>query len=76
MKLRRFTVVAVAAAAVAATLNVVPASAGPTTKPADQSLRAAAARHNLYIGTAVDSTALNDAADPKYRELVKSSSRR
>ncbi|GAA1773572.1 endo-1,4-beta-xylanase [Luedemannella helvata] len=70
MKLRRFTVVAVTAAAVAATLNVVPASAGHNSKPADQSLRALAARHNLYIGTAVDSAALNDPADPQYRKLV------
>jgi endo-1,4-beta-xylanase len=72
MKLRRFTVAAVAAAAVAATLNVVPASAGTNAKPADQSLRAVAARHGLAIGTAVDMASLDNADEPQYRQLVAS----
>ena len=72
MKLTRWSVVAVVAAAVTVTLNVVPASAGTTAKPSDQSLRALGARHGLYIGTAVDTTALADAADPQYRQITAS----
>src|SRR3954452_23685018 len=72
MKLTRWSVAAGVAASVAVTLNVVPASAGTTAKPSDQSLRALGARHGLYIGTAVDTTALADAADPQYRQITAS----
>jgi endo-1,4-beta-xylanase len=39
---------------------------------ADQSLRELGQRHGLYMGTAVDMAALNDANDPQYRALVAS----
>jgi len=72
---------AVAAAAVAVTgWAVLPVTASshpsPTEKalppPTSQSLRDLGHRHGLFIGTAVDMTALNDAADPQYRSLVAS----
>jgi endo-1,4-beta-xylanase len=54
-------------------LNALPATAGGhQPRPADQSLRDLGMRHNLYIGTAVDLAALNDAAEPQYRAKVAS----
>jgi endo-1,4-beta-xylanase len=53
-------------------LNALPATAGRHVAPGDQSLRALGMRHDLYIGTAVDMAALNDANDPRYRALVRS----
>jgi endo-1,4-beta-xylanase len=71
--LRRAVALGAVGVAVAATIYAVPASAGHTPrKPSEQTLRALGARHDLYIGTAVDMAALNDAADPQYRELVAS----
>ncbi len=52
--------------------NVVPASAGLNGRPADQSLRALADRHKLYIGMAVDMDALANTAEPQYRQLIAS----
>ncbi|WP_214107678.1 endo-1,4-beta-xylanase [Acrocarpospora catenulata] len=73
MRLRRLLLVSAAAVALGGTLNVVPVSAGSSPPdPSNQSLKALGQRHNLYIGTAVDMAALDDPADPKYRELVKS----
>ncbi|RKR92009.1 endo-1,4-beta-xylanase [Micromonospora pisi] len=72
MKLRRWIVVGAVALATVGTLNSLPASAGGQPRPADQSLRALGMRHDLYIGTAVDMAALNDPADPQYRQLVGS----
>lgn len=74
MKLRRLIVVGAVAVAVAGSLSLVPASATNKGQPkiADQSLRALGARHGLYMGTAVDMAALDDAADPKYREIAAS----
>ncbi|MEV4631024.1 endo-1,4-beta-xylanase [Micromonospora sp. NPDC049523] len=72
MKLRRWIVVGTVALATAGTLNSLPASAGRTVQPGDQSLRTLGMRHDLYIGTAVDMAALNDPADPQYRQLAAS----
>jgi endo-1,4-beta-xylanase len=67
MTLRRWITAGAVALAVAGVLNTLPATAGHPTNPADQTLRALAARHHLHIGTAVDMAALGDAADPMYR---------
>ncbi|MFK3985104.1 endo-1,4-beta-xylanase [Micromonospora sp. NPDC050397] len=72
MKLRRWMAVGAVALATAGTLNSLPASAGHTLHPSDQSLRALGMRHGLQIGTAVDMAALNDPADPQYRRLAAS----
>ena len=74
MRLRWFTIAGAAAVAAAGALGVVSTSvAAPSTpKPSEQSLRALGARHGLYVGTAVDMQALDDATDPRYRELVTS----
>ncbi|MEV4417873.1 endo-1,4-beta-xylanase [Catellatospora sp. NPDC049609] len=72
MKLRRWMATGVVALATAGALNSVPATAGHQPDPASQSLRTLGMRHDLYIGTAVDMAALNDAADPRYRELAAS----
>lgn len=72
MKLRRWMAVGAVALATAGTLNSLPASAGRTLDPSDQSLRALGLRHGLQIGTAVDMAALNDPADPQYRRLAAS----
>jgi len=72
MKLRRWIAVGAVALAAAGVLNAVPADAGHPTQPADQSLRSLGMRHNLFIGTAVDVNALDDATDPQYRQLVAS----
>jgi len=73
MRLRWFTVGAAAVAAVGV-LGVASRSiADPSTpKPSEQSLRALGARHGLYVGTAVDMHALDDATEPRYRALVAS----
>lgn len=70
MKLRRWIVVGTVALATAGTLNSLPATAGNTVRPGDQSLRTLGMRHDLYIGTAIDQAALNDPADPQYRQLA------
>jgi endo-1,4-beta-xylanase len=63
----------VAGLAIAGAVYAVPASAGtPPRKPSEQTLRALGARHDLFIGTAVDMAALDDPADPQYRALVAS----
>ncbi|GAB4052865.1 endo-1,4-beta-xylanase [Catellatospora paridis] len=72
MKFRRWIATGAVAIATVGALNTLPASAGSPYNPADQSLRNLGLRHDLYIGTAVDMAALNDAADPRYRELVAS----
>ncbi|MET8911874.1 endo-1,4-beta-xylanase [Micromonospora sp. NPDC004551] len=72
MKLRRWIAAGAVAVATAATLSSVPATAGRPYDPADQSLRNLATRHGLAIGTAVDMAALDDPADPRYRQLAAS----
>jgi endo-1,4-beta-xylanase len=72
MKLRRWIITAAVAVATVGTLSVPPATAGRPYDPTDQSLRNLAVRHGLAIGTAVDMAALDDPADPRYRELVGS----
>jgi endo-1,4-beta-xylanase len=72
MKLRRWIVVGAVALATASVLNTMPATAGNTVAPQDQSLRSLGLRHGLHIGTAVGMEALNDAADPQYRALASS----
>ncbi|BCJ73369.1 beta-xylanase [Catellatospora sp. IY07-71] len=72
MKLRRWIATGVAAVATVGALNSLPATAGHQGNPADQSLRTLGMRHDLYIGTAVDMAALNDPADPQYRQLAAS----
>ncbi len=71
MKPRKWMAVGAAALLSAAVLNVLPASASHTPKPSEQTLRALGDRHRLYVGTAVDMAALNDSADPKYRETIQ-----
>ncbi len=75
MKLRRWIVIGAVTTAVVGSLSLVPASAKDrsfATNPAEQSLRNLGMRHGLYMGTAVNMDALDDANDPKYRELVAS----
>ncbi|KAB1914161.1 endo-1,4-beta-xylanase [Micromonospora sp. AMSO31t] len=72
MKLRRWIAAGAVAVAAAATLSSPPATAGRPYDPADQSLRNLALRHGLAIGTAVDMAALDDPADPRYRQLAAS----
>jgi endo-1,4-beta-xylanase len=72
MRMRKWFAAGAAALISAALLNTMPASAGHSTKPSEQTLRALGDRHRLSIGTAVDMAALNDANDPQYRALVKS----
>ncbi|MEV0458127.1 endo-1,4-beta-xylanase [Catellatospora methionotrophica] len=72
MRIKRWIATGAVAIATVGALNTLPASAGRPYNPADQSLRNLGLRHDLYIGTAVDMAALNDAADPRYRELVAS----
>jgi len=64
-------VVGALAAIAVGSMGTVNASAhGTPTKIQDLSLRALAARHGLAIGTAVDTTALVNADDPKYRQIT------
>ncbi|GIJ24620.1 beta-xylanase [Micromonospora lutea] len=56
----------------AATLNMVPATAGRPYDPTAQTLGALGLRHGLQIGTAVSMDALNDSADPQYRKITAS----
>ncbi|MFG3599903.1 endo-1,4-beta-xylanase [Micromonospora chersina] len=72
MKLRRWIAAGAVAIATVGALNVAPATAGRPYNPADQSLRNLALRHGLAIGTAVDLAALDDPADPRYRQLAAS----
>lgn len=72
MKLRRWIAAGAVAIATVGALNVAPATAGRSYNPADQSLRNLALRHGLAIGTAVDLAALDDPADPRYRQLAAS----
>ena len=72
MKLRRWIAAGAVAVATAAALSSSPATAGRSYNPADQSLRNLALRHGLAIGTAVDLAALDDPADPRYRQLAAS----
>ncbi|MFC7546837.1 endo-1,4-beta-xylanase [Plantactinospora sp. GCM10030261] len=73
MNVRRWLAIGAVAVATVATLGTLPATADrPDLNPAEQSLGALGLRHNLYLGTAVDMAALNDAADPHYREIVGS----
>ncbi|PSK66878.1 Endo-1,4-beta-xylanase Z [Micromonospora sp. MH33] len=72
MKLRRWITAGAVAIATVGALNVAPATAGRPYNPADQSLRNLALRHGLAIGTAVDLAALDDPADPRYRQLAAS----
>ena len=59
MKLRRSIVIGTVAAAAVGALTIAPAVASLTAKsPADQTLRQLGARHDLYIGTAVNSDLL------------------
>ncbi|MEU7585316.1 endo-1,4-beta-xylanase [Micromonospora sp. NPDC049230] len=72
MKLRQWTTVGVVAVATVAALNTVPATASRPYDPTAQSLGALGLRHGLQVGTAVNTDALNDAGDPRYRELASS----
>ncbi|MET7808318.1 endo-1,4-beta-xylanase [Micromonospora chersina] len=72
MTLRRWIAAGAVAVATAAALSTSPATAGRSYNPADQSLRNLALRHGLAIGTAVDLAALDDPADPRYRQLAAS----
>ncbi|MFI2710911.1 endo-1,4-beta-xylanase [Micromonospora sp. NPDC018662] len=72
MKPSRWIAAGLVAVATAAALNVVPATAGRPYDPTAQSLRDLAKRHGLYVGTAVDMATLDNAAEPRYRELVGS----
>ncbi|MFI6330072.1 endo-1,4-beta-xylanase [Micromonospora chersina] len=72
MTLRRWIAAGAVAVATAAALSSSPATAGRPYDPADQSLRNLALRHGLAIGTAVDLAALDDPADPRYRQLAAS----
>ncbi|GHJ43872.1 beta-xylanase [Catellatospora sp. TT07R-123] len=72
MNVRRWFTVGAVALVAAGALNAMPATAGHIPDPADQSLRTLGMRHDLYIGTAVDMAALDDPADPQYREKVAS----
>ena len=68
--LRRWMAAGLVAVATAGVLNAVPATAQRPYDPTAQSLRALGLRHGLYVGTAVDMAALDDPADPQYREMV------
>lgn len=73
MKLRWLIVVGAVAAAIVGSFGIAPSVASDKSfhaLPSDQSLRALGQRHGLYLGTAVDMAALNDAGDPQYRALV------
>ncbi|MEW2327536.1 endo-1,4-beta-xylanase [Micromonospora chersina] len=72
MTLRRWIAAGAVAVATAAALSNSPATAGRPYDSADQSLRNLALRHGLAIGTAVDLAALDDPADPRYRQLAAS----
>ena len=72
MKLRRWISAGAVAVATAAALNAMPATASRPYDPTAQTLAALGQRHGLHIGTAVNATALNDASDPRYRQLVTS----
>ncbi|MTK01653.1 endo-1,4-beta-xylanase [Micromonospora sp. CP22] len=72
MKLRRWMTVGTVAVVTAATLNMVPATAGRPYDPTAQTLGALGLRHGLQIGTAVSMDALNDKADPEYRKITAS----
>ncbi|MDG4800390.1 endo-1,4-beta-xylanase [Micromonospora sp. WMMD980] len=72
MKPSRWLAAGLVAVATAAALNVVPATAGRPYDPTTQSLRDLAKRHGLYVGTAVDMATLDNAAEPRYRELAGS----
>jgi endo-1,4-beta-xylanase len=74
MRLRWFVVLGIFAAVVAGAWRVGSAQkAGRSSaKVSDQSLRSLASRHGLYVGTAVDMTALDDPKEPRYRSLVSS----
>jgi hypothetical protein len=57
-------------------LGTVPASGqGAVPTPSQQTLHSLAARHDLYVGTAVDMSALDDDTDTQYRSLISSSPR-
>ncbi|KXK61147.1 1,4-beta-xylanase [Micromonospora rosaria] len=71
MMLRRWIATGVVAVATVGVLNAVPAAADRPYDPAAQTLRTLGLRHGLYIGTAVDMAALNDPADPRYREILR-----
>ncbi|PZG22552.1 1,4-beta-xylanase [Micromonospora craterilacus] len=70
MKLRRWMAVGAVAVATVTALNTVPATASRPYDPTAQSLRTLALRHGLQIGTAVDMAALNNANDPRYRQIT------
>jgi endo-1,4-beta-xylanase len=77
MRMRWFTVVGAVAAVAVGIVGVVSTSVadGPSPKSSEQTLRALGARHGLYVGTAVDMQALNDASNPTYRSSRRSSRR-
>ncbi|MFY1615241.1 endo-1,4-beta-xylanase [Micromonospora sp. WMMD736] len=72
MKPRRWISAGVVAVATAAALNALPATASRPYDPTAQTLAALGQRHGLKIGTAVNADALNDATDPRYRQLAAS----
>src|SRR3954463_123015 len=72
MRMRWFTVAAVAVAVGIVGVVSTSVADGPSPKSSEQTLRALGARHGLYVGTAVDMQALNDASNPTYRSLVAS----
>ncbi|MGC4854787.1 endo-1,4-beta-xylanase [Micromonospora sp. DT4] len=72
MKPRRWISAGAVAVATAAALNAVPATASRPYDPTTQTLAALGQRHGLKIGTAVNAEVLNDANDPRYRQLAAS----
>ncbi|MDG6101470.1 endo-1,4-beta-xylanase [Dactylosporangium aurantiacum] len=72
MRFTRLVNASVLAVVAVASLSTVAASAHDARppKPQEQTLRALAARHGLYFGTAVDPAAYGDASDPAYKRTV------
>jgi len=73
MKIRRSIAVGALVTATVGALTVGPALANLTYRsPADQSLKQLGARHDLYIGTAVNTDLLADTSDPTYSQIASS----
>ncbi|MEV0719713.1 endo-1,4-beta-xylanase [Asanoa sp. NPDC050611] len=70
MQLKRWLTVGAVVLVAGGVAGAAPATASHPVDPSQQTLRQLGARHDLYIGTAVDMAALADTADPQYREIV------
>jgi endo-1,4-beta-xylanase len=71
MKLRRLVVAGAVAVTMIGSVPALSASAANRPpNPSGETLRALAARHGLYIGSAIDMAALQDSSDPKYRQIA------